>query len=872
MMKIRINELVAIVAICTLAGCIKETQTLNLPAEDEPTYEAKQESVIQGIAYVRFDEQMTRRIEEDNALGVLQTKSFGLGSLASTLGIESMTRMFPDAGEFEARHREAGLHKWYIVRYNAEIPSTKATSGLAGVPGVEIVEECRAAKSTAIFNDPKFGQQWHYYNDGSLSTSHSSGCDINVVPVWKDYTVGSPDVIVGVVDGGVDSAHEDMAGVVVGGYDFVNDMGKVTPMDHGTHVAGTIAAVNNNGIGVCGVAGGDFAKGKEGAKILSCQMFYPDPQDPNKSISGGSASAIVWSADHGAVISQNSWGFVYETEAEAEAATIPSSLKTAIDYFIKNAGCDASGKQVGPMKGGVVIFAAGNDNFRYNPICEYEPVIAVGSVGPDFTRATYSNYGDWVDIAAPGGMTSYTSGGVLSTVPGNKYASYQGTSMACPHVSGVAALIVSYFGGQGFTNDMLVEKLLSGANYKALTSNQKIGPLVDALGAITYGSTTPPSKVEGLSVSSISNNIDLSWKVPSDPDDKKAYGFIMLVAKSSSELLGVSPSSIPSTIQTGNVATGDLSVGDMVQGRISGLEFNTDYYAAVFAYDYNRNYSPISEIKPVKTKENNPPVITPSMDGKVYVKSHEIINVSINVSDPDGHTFTVSCETGSDAAEFSQLPSGDWQLSITGNSVDPGIYIAKVKAIDSYGATSELVIEYEILENHAPEIVKEIEDKLMTYLGEKYTIDMTEYLHDPDGEQLKFSISISNKTVLHINPSANILHATALGYGRVDVVITATDSRGLSCTLPFSVAVKDSEKPVEVYPSQVKDYLTISTMEEAETEIEILSGTGESLYRSSSAVSVFDPAVIDMRGFAPGQYMVRIEIEGVRYDRYVIKL
>ncbi|MGN1221025.1 MAG: S8 family serine peptidase, partial [Candidatus Cryptobacteroides sp.] len=826
----------------------------------------------QGVAYVRFDEQMTRQIEQQEALGVLQTKSFGLGDLAAELGVRSMKRMFPDAGEFEARHREAGLHKWYVVSYDENVPVTKANQGLACVPGVEVVEECRAVKSSAVFNDPKFGQQWHYYNDGSISDRHSAGCDVNVLPVWKNYTVGKPEVIVAVVDGGVDSSHEDMAGVVIGGYDFVNDIGKVTPMEHGTHVAGTIAAVNNNGIGVCGVAGGDYAKGKEGVKILSCQIFYPNPQDPSKEISGGSASAIVWGADHGAVISQNSWGFVYSKESDAEAATISPSLKTAIDYFIKNAGCDASGKQVGPMKGGVVIFAAGNDAFRYNPICEYDPVISVGSVGPDFARASYSNYGDWVDIAAPGGMTSYSGGGVLSTVPGNKYSSFQGTSMACPHVSGVAALIVSYFGGQGFTNDMLVEKLLSGANYKALASSQKIGPLVDALGSITYGSTIPPSKVEGLTVSSVSNNIDMSWKVPSDPDDKKAYGFIMLAAKSKSELSGVNPSDIPSTIKTGNVATGDLSVGDSVQGRISGLDFDTDYYSAVFAYDYNRNYSPISDIKSVRTKGNNPPVITPSVEGKVYVKSHETVNISISVSDIDGHTFSVSCKTGSDAAEFSQLPSGEWQLSITGNVVEPGLYKAVVEAVDSYNAQSELIIEYEILENHAPEIVKEIEDKLLTMLGEKYTLDMAEYLHDPDGEQLKFSISISNKTVLHINPSDNILHATALGYGRVDVVITATDSRGLSCTLPFSVAVKDSEKPVEIYPSQVKDYLTISTMEEAETSIEILSVTGKSLYHNVSPVSVFDPAVIDMTGFAPGQYMVKVEIDGNRYDRNIVKL
>lgn len=871
MMKFRLFAYAAPAVVLLLAGCVKETSG-PVPAVEETRVDEVSPSVLPGIAYVRFDEQMTGHIAEQEALGVLQTKSFGMGDIASELGVKSMKRLFPDAGEFEPRHREAGLHRWYVVTYDTQIPVTKASEGLFSVPGVEIVEECRAAKSTAIFDDPKLGQQWHYYNDGHISDKHSAGCDINVVPVWKDYTVGSPEVIVAVVDGGVDSTHEDLAGVCIGGYDFVNDMGKWVADDHGTHVAGTIAAVNNNGIGVCGIAGGDYKNNKEGVKVLSCQIFCPDPNNPDKSIGGGQPSAIVWAADHGAVISQNSWGYVYDKESDAEAATIPSSLKSAIDYFIKNAGCDASGKQTGPMKGGVVIFAAGNDAFRYNPICEYEPVVAVGSVGPNFERASYSNFGDWVDIAAPGGMTSYTGGGVLSTIPGNKYASYQGTSMACPHVSGVAALIVSRFGGQGFTNDMLVDKLIAGADYKALSQNMKIGPLVDALGAITYGSSVPPERVTSLEVTPVSNNIKMTWNVPADSDDRKAYGFILLAGKDKSEIMNVNPASIPSTVKTASVMTGDLEAGDNISGIISGLDFETDYYAAVIAFDYNRNYSKISDVKAVRTQNNNSPQITASPEGKVYVKSHETVNVDIAISDPDGHSFEVSCNTGSDAAVFSQLPTGGWRLAITGNAAEPGVYKAVVRSVDSYGASSSMEIEYEILENHAPEVVKDIEDKLLTYIGEKYTIDMANYLHDPDGEQLKFSIKISNNTVLHINPSENMLHATALGYGRVDVTIIATDSRGLTCTLTFTVAVKDSEKPVEIYPTRVVDNLTVSTMEEEETSIVIVSSTGQKVYDSVSPVSVFNPAVIDMTGCAPGMYKVTVGIGEKKFESNIVKL
>lgn len=111
-----------------------------------------------------------------------------------------------------------------------------------------------------------------------------------------------------------------------------------------------------------------------------------------------------------------------------------------------------------------------------------------------------------MDIAAPGSN-------IYSTYPGNQYGYMSGTSMACPHVSGVAALVVSYHGGVGFTNEMLTNRLIEGANHDILPKNSNIGPLVDALGAITYGSTDVPGAVMNYTASGVSNNVDFSWKV-----------------------------------------------------------------------------------------------------------------------------------------------------------------------------------------------------------------------------------------------------------------------------------------------------------------------------------------------------------------------
>lgn len=811
-------------------------------------------------------------IESDLTGGNIVTRSSELNSVQHHLGVKSMKRIFPDAGKFEARSRAEGLHRWYKVIYDPSVPATKASEGLASIDGIEIVEPVRTVRSTAIFNDPRLDDQWHYYNDGSLDKSHVAGADVNVMPVWENYTTGNPDVIVAVVDGGIDTDHEDLAANYAGGYNFVRETTKIVDHDHGTHVAGTIASVNNNGIGVSGLAGGDAAAKKPGVKVLSCQIFEPDPDDPSKSLSADGAAAIKWGADHGAVISQNSWGYVYETAQEQEAAMIPSHLKAAIDYFIKYAGMDENGNQVGPMAGGVVIFAAGNDSRAHCPIGKYDPVISVGSIAPDFSRADYSNYGSWVDIAAPGGSVAYTWGEVLSTLPNNKYGSMQGTSMACPHVSGVAALVVSHFGGQGFTNTTLKEKLLKGANSSVMSKNSNIGPLVDAFGAMTYGGKIAPDPVASFEANSVSNSIELTFKVTSDKDDKKAHGFMLLAAKDKSQLTSADLSSLPEGVVSTAVMTGSLRVGDQISGVIKGLEFEQEYYVATAAFDYVRNFSALSPIVAVTTKANNPPTVTTSYEGDYKVKSHEILKVTYAVSDPDGHDFTVDFTPGSKAVVLEQIPDGNYNMTITGNADEPGEYTAVIAVSDSYGELTKYEIAYEILENHAPVIIKDIEDMLFQMAGQKLTIDMTEHLSDPDGEQLKFDISISDPTVLHINPADNILHATTLGYGVTDVIIVASDSRGLQCTLPFKVMVKDPSSPLTLYPNPVVDHLNISTLELKPTHVSIISSTGQLVYDNVSDVSAFEPAKIDMTSCAPGQYQVTVTFGEHEFKRTIVKL
>ena len=360
-----------------------------------PAPEAVEEVMEKNVATVQFNDELTALVEEALAAGGLVTKSASLDAVLQDLGVEKLERVFPHAGAFEERTRREGLHRFYHVQFRADIPQTKAAEGLAAVPGVLYARSSHRI-SLRAFNDPYLPKQWHYVS--------TSGADINVQKVWDTYTKGKSSVVVCVVDEPVDPTHEDLKanlwtdGSGHTGYNFARNNYDLSirseygdgDFGHGTHVAGTIAAVNNNGKGVCGIAGGDFSAGIPGVRIQSCAIYSGQKSANDKQ----TAAAIKWGADHGAVISQNSWGYAAdgfldgepdnEISAEELAAFKRSSindvpdLKAAVDYFIKYAGCDNDGNQLpdSPMKGGVVFFAAGNENLDHDLVSTYEPIVS----------------------------------------------------------------------------------------------------------------------------------------------------------------------------------------------------------------------------------------------------------------------------------------------------------------------------------------------------------------------------------------------------------------------------------------------------------------------------------------------------------------
>lgn len=814
---------------------------------------------------MKFSDEMLGIIESDLTDGNLVTRSAGLNQSLESLGITSFRRVFEHAGEFEPRTRAEGLHRWYHVTYSPTITMTKASDNLMQVDGVEFVEPVRKIeiKTDVQFNDLK-SELWGLYNQTNL------GVDINVKPVWENYTVGNPDVIVAVVDQGVDVKHPDLVdNCLPSGHQNFTGGGKVVGGSHGTHVAGTIAAVNNNGIGISSIAGGDKAKDLPGVKILSLQIF-----DDNGAM-GDSGAAIKAAADKGALICQNSWGYSYDKNEDgridndemkiAMSSQVGQLDKEAIDYFIKYAGCGNDGKQLpnSLMKGGLVVFAAGNDAIANGAPANYEKVIAVGAIASDGTRADFSNYGDWVDICAPGVD-------ILSTVPGNQYDFNQGTSMACPHVSGVAALLLSYYGRQGFTADMLKEKILASANKEKVLPSYKIGGLLDAYGAFTYGDTSVPETVTDLKAEGRGDNIDLSWTQGKDSGDKPVYAAMVIYGQDRSAVEAATSTSYEGCGYYNHVI--DANIGEAATCTVRDLEFSQTYYCKVFNYTYSMNYSDASEIVEVQTTENHAPEIAAELPSEgVALEAYQKLSLQVNVSDFDDHDFTVDYKPGSEADKLNKK-GNVYTIEITPLAAPEGAYEGTLTVTDKHGAVSSIKVPYAILPNVAPVKLKDMENIFLKSRAEELQFDMTEYVGDEDGEPLTYTIDVQNPQVVYLSPKENTLYLTPLKYGQSMVTVTARDARGEKVVFDFNVIIKDPNQALSVYPNPVKDFVNVGTMDEAETAISIYSSTGKLMYDNTSKVSALEPARIDMRDFAPGAYTMTVKFGGKEYKETVVKL
>lgn len=555
--------------------------------------------------------------------GIVSTGIKPFDDINKKIKAVNMKRVFPYAPKFEERMRKHGLHLWYEISFDEKITPEQAVGKYKGIEGIEIAEIIRIAtptpyKSVAAnlpktpqtrashpFNDPGLPQQWHYHNDGSVLNS-VAGCDINLYKAW-DITAGSSNVVVAIIDGGIDINHEDLKDVIwvneaelngeegvdddgdgyiddIYGYNFAAGSGKITPHEHGTHVAGTVGAVNNNGTGVCGVAGG--TGNNDGVRLMSCQVF------DDYAGQGDFALPFVYAANHGAVIAQCSWGWT-------EADYFQQAVLDAIDYFTEEAG----NYEGSLMKGGLCIFSAGNTgkNERIYPGA-YSTVLSVTALAPDFKMSNLSTHGDWTNVTAPGGDMDLGGQywGVLSTTPNNTYSYLHGTSMACPHVSGIAALILTKYGGSDFTNKELRTRLTESVhdvyNYNPQYAGKLGSGIIDAYLALDASNDNAPEKVTDFTLVASQEDIQVEYLLPADPDnDNIVKGAVYYSDKA------FTASTDLSSLKKAEIVTRYNKTGDKITVDVLGLKPETEYWVAVQTFDRWLNGSELSEVKTIIT-------------------------------------------------------------------------------------------------------------------------------------------------------------------------------------------------------------------------------------------------------------------------------
>lgn len=311
-------------------------------------------------------------------------------TLAAGTPTPSAAHLAQQLAELRAVAAEPILPGAYLLRYRAPLAPPQAAHALATLPGVIYAEPNGTRQIYRTPNDPAIREQWALTN-------------IQAYDAW-DLTTGSEDVIIAVIDTGVDANHEDLRGQVLPGYNAITRTGNAADDNgHGTAVSGLIAARTNNGTGIAGICWN--------CRILPVKALNRRGGGDDASV----ARAIVWAADNGAQIINMSLG-----------GTSPSTvIHEAVQY--------ATGRGI------LIVAASGNAQQDGNPTsypAAYPEVLAVSSTSNNDAITGFANTGAYIDIAAPGV-------GLWTTLPDNEYGPPNGTSFSSPYVAGAAGLVRS---------------------------------------------------------------------------------------------------------------------------------------------------------------------------------------------------------------------------------------------------------------------------------------------------------------------------------------------------------------------------------------------------------------------------------------------
>ncbi|MDR2130237.1 MAG: S8 family serine peptidase [Odoribacteraceae bacterium] len=844
------------------------------------------------------------RVEEATGGGIMRTRVADLDSIAAYLRADRMERVIPPSLKFEARHRARGLHLWYDVTFDEQVSTRAAVAAYRSLPGVEHAEEIITPESSASgfsypfihaiplgivatragenpYNDPHAPNQWYLRNPGtSYANGAVAGADINAFEAWQ-YAGGSPGVVVAVIDKtAVQANHPDLAanmwvnaGEIPGngidddqngyvddvhGFDYTDATrvgGRYVPGPHALHFhptwcAGFVSAVNNNGVGICSVAGGTGAG--DGVRLMTLSW---------------DSQAFVYAADNGAVIASNSW-----YHPEITLATWKSlSEKEFVDYFLDYAGTDAGGHQAGAMSGGLVLFAAGNDEKESEIVpAAYERVVAVAAMGPDYKRAYYSTYGNWVDITAPGGNSrgkfGLTDKGMLfgtTLTSEGSYEWYEGTSGACPIVAGCAALILSKFQRRGFTADELKGRLLAAVQdidvYNASVKGKMGVGYVDVGLALKEKAIVEADVPVPEIVASYDDWAIIEWAAAA------AEGYV--IAWSTSPFVGQEQVDV----STKTFEAGYFDGHEKARDTIRGLARHTRYYYAMRAVDSNGRLSGFSDEVTAVTVENKVPRLIPRWTGEVLWEAGATYTLLYDIDEPEGLPVAVTIDP-----PLSWITAGISEnvltLEVNTRANSPRLYAWTLTATDIYGASGHYPLEFRLYAaEDVPVVSRGIPDIALRVVTGKYEISPGDYFHIPAGTTLAYTVESDARHIADVEIMAGKLRITPKAVGSSYVTVTALNAEIPLLTTAATFLVQVTDKS---YFSAVQsgNQVTILINEPAAgiTKIRFYNAAGREVLTRQVEI----PAagyVIDLGSFSSGVYSVLLVHDSHEETKHVVK-
>ena len=469
-----------------------------------------------------------------------------------------------------------------VTRLRLDGPGVEeAVARLAADPQVEYAEPNYVLSIERAPNDTRYPDQWPLSNRGQ--TTGTPGADIRAEAAW-DVTTGDSTVVVGVIDTGIDLGHPDIVANLwtnpgeipangvdddgngwvddVHGWDFANlDSDPQDDNGHGTHVAGTIAAVGNNALGVTGVCWR--------TQVMALKFLAAN----GTGLTSNAIGALEYALANGVRITNNSWGGGPRSQALADALTAAGAAGMLLVVAAGNSGIDVDQTAVYPSS------------------YDVPEIITVAATDKDDSLASFSNYGlETIDLAAPGDR-------VLSLWPLRRLAILSGTSMAAPHVAGAAALLLARDPAMPALE--MKSRLMSGALPLASLAGRCVtGARLDLLRSIADPDSIAPGPAADVAVVGAGSNwLDLAWTAPGDDGGAgRAYRYDVRVAEAPFD------SAAFATARRVHVAA-PLPAGSPERARVFGLSPRTAYWLAVRAEDEFASAGPVSGLAAGTTLE-----------------------------------------------------------------------------------------------------------------------------------------------------------------------------------------------------------------------------------------------------------------------------